>query len=328
MGGTPTRKIPAHRASPRSAVFAAMAISALTVLGACDRSAAPSAPLTIKTFAGEPRALAPVSVLIVGQNEIVLVDGQWLRSDANKVADMIEAEGKTLTAVLLTHGHPDHYFGLGAIRERFPEARILARQGVIDEIVQQFPAKRVHWEEFFPGEIPVQPVVPELLEGDHMTLEGHEIRFVDLPLHETAVSTAFYLPSARTLIAGDLIFSKSHFYMADTNNADAWIVAIGMARALGPIDTVIAGHGPAGGPELFDEAVRWMNDWKEIAKPGVRINEIATTMRARYPQYDNAIMLWLTRGPGFGLGGAREIGVPPELLGPPPAETAPADGAE
>jgi hypothetical protein len=26
-------------------------------------------------------------------------------------------------------------------------------------------------------------------------------------------------------------------------------------------------------------------------------------------------LLWLTRGPGFGLAGAKETGVPPELLG-------------
>jgi hypothetical protein len=38
-------------------------------------------------------------------------------------------------------------------------------------------------------------------------------------------------------------------------------------------------------------------------------------MTRRYPNHGLAILLWLTRGPGFGLAGAKEIGVPPALLG-------------
>ena len=35
----------------------------------------------------------------------------------------------------------------------------------------------------------------------------------------------------------------------------------------------------------------------------------------RYPDYGLPIFLWLTRGPGFSTAGAKEVGVPAELLG-------------
>jgi hypothetical protein len=35
---------------------------------------------------------------------------------------------------------------------------------------------------------------------------------------------------------------------------------------------------------------------------------------ARYPQHALAILLWVTRGPGFGLSGAAEIGMPAGVL--------------
>ena len=58
----------------------------------------------------------------------------------------------------------------------------------------------------------------------------------------------------------------------------------------------------------------------EVARPGVRFVEVAREMMRRYPDHRGAILLWLTRGPGFGLSGARELGVPAELLPPPPEQ--------
>ena len=57
-----------------------------------------------------------------------------------------------------------------------------------------------------------------------------------------------------------------------------------------------------------------MRDYKEVAKPGVRFVDIAKAMMARYPKHALAILLWITRGPGFGLSGAAEAGLPADLL--------------
>ncbi len=74
------------------------------------------------------------------------------------------------------------------------------------------------------------------------------------------------------------------------------------------------GHGPVGGSELIDASIQWMRDYKEVAKPGIRFVDIAKAMMARYPKHALAILLWVTRGPGFGLSGAAEIGMPPGVL--------------
>lgn len=51
------------------------------------------------------------SYLVLGDKEALVVDGQFFKADATKVVDLIKASGKTLTAVFLTHAHPDHYYG-------------------------------------------------------------------------------------------------------------------------------------------------------------------------------------------------------------------------
>ena len=75
------------------------------------------------------------------------------------------------------------------------------------------------------------------LVGKAAYLEDREIILIS-PIAETVHSTAFYVLSARALVASDLIFSRYHLNILDTNNPDSWIRAIELARGMGPIDAV------------------------------------------------------------------------------------------
>jgi glyoxylase-like metal-dependent hydrolase (beta-lactamase superfamily II) len=273
----------------------------------------PRGDLEFDLFTAEPRALASNAVLIKGKNEAVLVDSCLIQSDAQKLVSMIRGSGRELTSVLITHAHPDHYFGLGALHEAFPAAKMYARKEVIDGM-REFRAKIVHWQEMYRGELPATLPLPEPLLGDSLDLEGHDIAFLDLFMVETVYATAFYLPPQKALIAGDLVYAQAQHYMSDVNDPETWIEALEGVRKFGPIDKLFPGHGPVGGVELLDASVQWMRDYKEVALPGVRFVDIAKAMMARYPKHALAILLWVTRGPGFGLCGAAEAGLPAGLL--------------
>jgi glyoxylase-like metal-dependent hydrolase (beta-lactamase superfamily II) len=271
--------------------------------------------LRFDMFTGEERFLAPNAVLISGRRDALLIDCGFVKSDVDRLLEMVRGSGKRLRTIFITHAHPDHYGGVNDFAATFPDAVLLARQGVIDGMLE-WPAKRLHWMDMFGDLMPTGDIVyPRQLCGRAAYLEDREIIFIDLPVAETVHSTAFYVPSARALIAGDLIFHGYHLYMSDTNNPTSWIAAIDLARNIGAIDTVFPGHGNIGGTEVFAETIRWLNDYREVAKPGVHFTAIAKEMMRRYPNHGLPLLLWLTRGPGFGTAGAKEIGVPPELVG-------------
>ena len=60
------------------------------------------------------------AILITGEKDAVLVDPLFKQSQAEALRDWVMATGKTLTAVYITHGNPDHWLGLGTILKAFP----------------------------------------------------------------------------------------------------------------------------------------------------------------------------------------------------------------
>jgi len=78
-----------------------------------------SATLEPQHYAAKSSGIGELSVIILGKKEAVLIDSQWKASDAKVVAKMIKDSGRTLTHILITHGHPDHYWGLATILPPF-----------------------------------------------------------------------------------------------------------------------------------------------------------------------------------------------------------------
>jgi glyoxylase-like metal-dependent hydrolase (beta-lactamase superfamily II) len=238
------------------------------------------------------------SSLIAGEEEAVLVHTLITFDQVDALADWVESHGKRVTAILITHGHSDHWIGLARLLERFPAARGLATGKVLDRA--RFEATdeglQTYWRTCFPGEIPDAPVLPDLFEGDGFELEGHELRIIDLGQGDTEHSSIVYAPSISAVVAGDVVYNQVHMMTAETDAAsrEAWIASLDAIAALNPT-TVVSGHkrvGAPDAPETIEQSRRYLRDFSRIVSEEETVEEIVAAMLELHGDRDNPRVLW------------------------------------
>jgi glyoxylase-like metal-dependent hydrolase (beta-lactamase superfamily II) len=110
---------------------------------------------------------AMASTLIYGKRDAVLVDAFMTIEQASHLADWVASKNKNLTTIYITHGHGDHWFGVGTLLERFPNASVVATPNTVTVMRQNASpeALRTAWGPGFPGQIPDNLVIANALEG-------------------------------------------------------------------------------------------------------------------------------------------------------------------
>src|SRR6476620_7968259 len=116
---------------------------------------------------------AIASTLIYGKRDAVLVDAYMTIKQTAALVDWVAASGKNLTTIYITHGHGDHWFGIGALLERFPNARAVATPNVV-KVMHQHASPDVLkiWKSAFPDQVPDRLVIAEELKGNVIDLKG------------------------------------------------------------------------------------------------------------------------------------------------------------
>ncbi len=213
-------------------------------------SAARAAPLTIDVMQTSEASLYTSITLIKGQKGAVLVDAPFTRADAHRVVAWVLDSGKTLEAVIVTHDHPDHFFNMEVITQAFPGVHVYAAPVVVADIWKSIPAKIKRWYPTLGVNAPRYPTAPEPLDSGVVMLEGERIEIVG-PLQGDHVHCTFVnVPSARTVIAGDLLFNQVHLWTGESlaPARKAWLASLDRLAATGAT-RFVAGHKKPGLPD-------------------------------------------------------------------------------
>src|SRR6476660_6130511 len=247
------------------------------------------------------RYWSPISAtLISGEREAVLVDALLTVAQANDLAEWVAAHGKNLTAVYITHGHGDHWFGLGTVLDRFPNARGFALPAVIEQMRAGSTPELLgsFWRPRFDGKLPRDLVFAGPLEGLTIELEGRDLVAVELGHTDTNQTTCLHVPDVGLVVAGDAAYNDVHLYLAesDPQGRRKWLAALDTIESLHP-QTVIAGHQRAGrhdGPEIIEETRQYIRDFDDIAQTTSTARGLYAQVLARYPDRIDPDALWLS----------------------------------
>ena len=238
--------------------------------------------------------------LIHGARDALLVDTFLSAQQSNELADWVVGRGKNLVAIYITHAHGDHFLGLKLLLDRFPNTRAFATASTVAAMQNQIKPDFVQsfWELRFPGQVPSELVLPEVLEGDTLYLEGEELKLVHLGHTDTSHTTALHVPSIGLVISGDAVYNNTHPYLAecDEKARGEWLSALDKIEALNP-QAVVAGHGvlePDSSPRHIEETRRYIRDLNIIAASTSTALGVYEKMLALHPNRVNPGSLWAT----------------------------------
>ena len=236
---------------------------------------------------------ATASTLIYGITDAVLVDAFMTIEQASALADWVASKDKNLTTIYITHGHGDHWFGVGTLLERFPHARVVATPDTVKVMRQNASpeALRTAWKAAFPGVIPDKLVIAEELGGNVFYLEGHELVAVEMGHTDTDCTTCLYVPSIGLVVAGDAAYNDVHLYLAESTaqTRKEWIAALDKIESLNP-RAVVASHkrpGKDDNPRIIEETRQYIRDFDWLTETAKTSRELYDKMLDLYPNRVN-----------------------------------------
>jgi glyoxylase-like metal-dependent hydrolase (beta-lactamase superfamily II) len=243
------------------------------------------------------------SFLIEGPTGIVIVDGQLTVSDATSLRDVAEGYNKPIAAMVLTHGHPDHYAGAAVVLDGL-DTPIIATPGVDRVIRRDDTLKERVVGPMMGDEWPTRRRFPDQLvePGSTIELAGVALTVRDLGPSESDHDSMWMLDD-RTLFPGDVAYNRMHAYLADGNFTE-WLATLDRLEAEIDHDADLhLGHGePADRAalarqrnyiEAFVETVESQRD----STPEERRDRVVARMRELVPNEDLLFLMELSIAP-------------------------------
>ena len=283
---------------PTRFVQKVLPLLAFGVMAAGSAGAQTAAPLQLKVYNADAVSFHVNAVVVSGKSEAVVIDTGFTRADALRVAANVLDSGKTLKTILISNADPDFYFGAEVLKEQFPQAQIVTTPAVREKIQSKLSGKLGFWGPKLGANAPRHPVVPDVLQGNTLTVDGETIEIRGMT-GELAHRPYVWIPSIRAVVGNIAVFGNLHVWTADTqklSERQAWLAQLDELLALKPA-VVVPGHAAASAV-LDESAIRYTRDYLVRFEQELgRAQNSAELMAAMKKAYPNA-----------GLGIALDIG--------------------
>lgn len=257
----------------------------------------PRENLRIHTYEAPETAVFVNAHILETENGLIVVDTQLLRPHAEEFRRYADSLGKPIDRVIITHSHPDHWFGC----EYFRDVPIHALLQVADGIVGGGEAMIQGYAPIFGDAITETVTAPEhIIRPGTETIDGVALTYEMAEGAEAGVNQVIELPESRVLLAQDLVYNRVHVFLQQ-KEMGPWLAHL--RRYLeGEYDFVLPGHGlPANMQALVD-----MVGYLETAQAALAASNDVPTLKehlvGKYPFYRGDYILDISGRYLYGAG--------------------------
>jgi glyoxylase-like metal-dependent hydrolase (beta-lactamase superfamily II) len=241
---------------------------------------------TLHVFTSPEEGELVNSIIVETDNALVLLDAPLVRPAAQAYRSYADGLGKPIDRIIVTHSHPDHWFGLESFRDR----PIYALPEVTAEIEAMGDGYIAFKKQQQGDLIPDAKTVPtHAVEEGEVPIDGLRWDFTKVTQAESSVMLLTALPDLRTLLAQDLVYNHVHLYVGETSPDgircfDGWTSALSQIDR-GAFDVVVPGHGEIGGSELIEPVLDYLVKARGIVATATSAEDYVAQAQATFPDW-------------------------------------------
>ena len=237
--------------------------------------------VTIHTYMAPEESSLVTSHIIETKSKLVIVDVQFMRLYAQELKSYVEQLGKPIERIIISHAHPDHWFGL----EYFCEVPVFSLPEVAEDINRRgdfyIRIRRGQYGE----RVTESKIIPtHRISQGREVLDGLTYEFEKITDAEHPNQLIIKLPELRTIVVQDLVSNHAHAFIAG-GRLDNWIKALERLQSLQDYDVVLAGHGAPADRPLYGETIQYLQHAKSVLATSDTAKQIERGLIEKYPTY-------------------------------------------
>lgn len=222
--------------------------------------------------------------LIETANSVVAVDATLAIPSTNDLREIIQNKiRKKLIAVLITHGHPDHYTGVSELIKGYGDIPVLATRGAINQCRARDEEESGYLgsDQAFGPLYPKTRVFPnkEVKSGEAFNFDGVSFSVENLGGCESDDDSLWSMQIENKLhvFSGDIVYNHMHTFFRD-GHVSNWLNQLDYCISKFDHNTVFhTGHGEDMGLEMFYWKKGYIHAFLRILKGLLGDKETLTT---------------------------------------------------
>lgn len=238
----------------------------------------PGKNVKIHTYMSPYEVFADSTHIIETDNNLVLIDSQYLKDYAKEFRAIGDSLHKPIAGVIISHGHPDHVFGLDAA---FKDVPVYALPGVINSLTQRREYMIKENKKTLGDKIADDVLIPQYpLNLGEIRVDGLLYKYSKYTNAESDETLVIELPELGVFIPQDLVSSGVHLWL--TKDIKHWI---NILKELPKYPLILGGHGLPVGPEAYDFLIEYLTYAQQLIDKYGKDNSVMITklLVEKYP---------------------------------------------
>lgn len=230
------------------------------------------------------------SHIIETAHELRMIDAQFIAPQAKALRAYVGTLGKPLVQVILSHNHPDHWFGASTFTDLAP---IATSENIADDLEHggmryiNIIGKKPKMKDSVPDKV----IVPsEVIALGAQTWDGLDVVVEEYAEHEAHHSLLIKIPSAGIMIGQDLFYNGFFLVASERKRNINWR---NLLQELSDNEaktymTLLVGHGQNGGPSILAQDITYLDALEATMEKGMDHDATTQSMIDQFPDKKGA----------------------------------------